>query len=128
MSTRTERVNKWTPEEDKILTEAFQQTHEQAQTTGSKPLWKNIARRVHGRSAKQCRERWANHLNVSNAPWTDFEDAIIMYEYPKQWGQIAKSLHGRSRAGVRKRWREMTSLKNIDVMFQILSAMEGGIA
>ena len=32
-----------------------------------------------GRSGKQCRERWHNHLdpNINKSPWTDKEELII---------------------------------------------------
>lgn len=40
-----------------------------------------------GRSGKQCRERWHNHLNpsISKVEWTQHEDATIVY-LQKKWG------------------------------------------
>eukprot|EP00939_MAST-03C_sp_MAST-3C-sp1_P000587 g587.t1 len=49
------RKGKWTNEEDRVL-------HDAAMSRGSKRKWHDIARSVKGRSAKQCRDRWKNHI------------------------------------------------------------------
>ena len=42
--------------------------------------WSDVALRVPGRTAKQCRERWMNSLNPSlkKAPWSTSEDKLLL--------------------------------------------------
>ena len=71
--------------------------------------WAVVSSKVDGRTSKQCRERWHNHLNpeINNNPWTETEDDTIMYSYqligPK-WATIAKKLYGRTDHAVKKRF------------------------
>ena len=66
--------------------------------------WRLVAYRlradfgIKGRSGKQCRERWINHLdpNISALAWTD-EDENSLFELHKQlgnsWTEISKLLN-----------------------------------
>ena len=50
----------------------------------SKPNWTKIAEKIgFGRTGKQCRERWQNHLrpNIKKGRWTKAEEDMIKNMY-----------------------------------------------
>lgn len=77
-------------------------------------LWAAIASRIVGRTGKQVRERWLNHLspNVVKRPWSVEEDELIVDMHLKVgncWSRIAKMMKGRSDNSVKNRF--YTTLK-----------------
>ena len=71
--------------------------------------WTIIANEIDGRTAKQCRERWCNHLDPSiiKGKWTEEEDALIVQSQKKmgnKWQKISKMLLGRTETAVKSRW------------------------
>lgn len=66
------RKGQWAHEEDQTLLSMYMRDgiHD----------WKKICKRIPGRTAKQCRERWTYHLNpaVKKGNWTPEEDKIIV--------------------------------------------------
>lgn len=77
-------------------------------------LWAAIAAEIPGRSGKQVRERWLNHVSphVTKRPWSSEEDAMILErhrEFGNCWSKIAKLLKGRSDNSVKNRF--YTTLK-----------------
>ena len=54
-----------------------------------------------GKTAKQCRERWHNHLEpgISKSPWTTAEELALFETHQRignKWAEIAKILEGRT--------------------------------
>jgi hypothetical protein len=92
------KKNKFTPEEDRRLSEAI----------GQFGLfdWDSVAERMPGRSSRQCRDRWNYYLNpdISNLPWTEEEERLLIEKYEKhgpRWAMIAKFFDGRSDTNVK---------------------------
>ena len=74
--------------------------------------WTIIANEIDGRTAKQCRERWCNHLDPSiiKGNWTEEEDALILQrqkEMGNKWSKISKMLLGRTENAVKVRWKAL---------------------
>eukprot|EP01006_Ploeotia_vitrea_P067306 TRINITY_DN96920_c0_g1_i1.p1 TRINITY_DN96920_c0_g1~~TRINITY_DN96920_c0_g1_i1.p1 ORF type:complete len:312 (+),score=41.63 TRINITY_DN96920_c0_g1_i1:78-938(+) len=79
----------WTEDEDRKLAELVE-------AYGNKD-WKTITNQLPGRNAKQCRERYINHLDptLCKEKWTPLEDHIIFEAHKKhgnQWSKIASLL------------------------------------
>lgn len=79
--------------------------------------WSNIAKHISGRNAKQCRERWVNHLDpaVNKTQWSAEEDAILVVahkELGNKWSDIAKRLSGRPDNAVKNRWYTLQNRAN----------------
>jgi len=76
--------------------------------------WAAMARQLPGRTGKQVRERWLNHLcpGIRRAPWSTEEDRIIKSQRKKignRWALIAQLIKGRSDNAVKNRY--YTTLK-----------------
>lgn len=92
----------WTATEDVTLTEAVARLGQ----TG----WSNFSNVLPGRTGKQCRDRWYNHLRpmVKKGDWTPTEDKILFEAqklYGNCWSKIAKEfLPGRTDLSVKNRY------------------------
>jgi hypothetical protein len=71
--------------------------------------WDAIAKRLPGRTARQCRERWANYLSpaIRSDPWTEEEDRMLIEKVNVlyfAWSAIAHAFNGRSDNDIKNRW------------------------
>lgn len=112
----------WSPEEDMRLLELV---------TLNPKNWGHVARGIEGRTAKQCRERYHNHLdpNIKKGNWSFEEDKIIVLvqkQLGNKWADIAKRLDGRTENSVKIRWksikRQVTALKEEQTTTQNINA------
>lgn len=71
--------------------------------------WAKIAEVMPGRTAKQCRERYNNHVDPAikkDKIWSAEEDALVMQlhaEHHNQFAKIARSIPGRCYDDVKNR-------------------------
>ena len=91
---------KWSQQEDTMILQSL---------LNGVTSWKQIASNITGRVAKQCRERWQNHLDplLKNKGWLPEEDNLLK-EAQAQWGNkwkvISMLFVGRSETSVKNRW------------------------
>merc|ERR1719473_1805604 len=97
----------WTNEEDSIILKCID---------SGMIKWTEIAECVPGRSSKQCRERWSNHLDptLKKGNWDDEEDkplAVAQSVLGNCWSRIAKAIPGRSENAIKNRWNSAVHKK-----------------
>ena len=91
----------WTRDEDEAIL-AF------VRANGDKD-WSKLAVTLKGRTGKQCRERFKNHLDpsVSRTAWTPEEDQQLIdlhAQYGNSWTKIASFFSGRTDNCIKNRW------------------------
>lgn len=91
----------WTREEDEIIIN-YVQNH------GDKD-WAKLALLLRGRTGKQCRERFKNHLdpNIAKNSWTEAEDKLLIDLHQKlgnSWTKISAFFEGRTDNCIKNRW------------------------
>lgn len=98
--------------------------------------WGHAARFIPGRTAKQCRERYTNHLDpdIKKGNWTADEDKLIAEGHKRlgnKWAEIASHLPGRTENSVKIRAKcikrkEVKKQKQLEKMKQ--SSVASGTA
>lgn len=102
---RPDRIKgQWSAEEDEKLIALIAQ---------GVPNWGQIAKKMEGRTCKQCRERWINYLDpeLKHYPWTVEEDSKLVSlqsQLGNHWAMIAREMPGRSENAVRGRFIILT--------------------
>ncbi|OHT13239.1 hypothetical protein TRFO_16685 [Tritrichomonas foetus] len=99
----------FSPEEDEALKELVKKF-------GDKD-WKFVARKMPGRTTRQCRERYKSYLapEIKNGPWTKDEDELLRQKYEElgpKWAQIATFFKSRSDVNIKNRWSSLSIRSN----------------
>ncbi|KAI3784712.1 hypothetical protein L1987_43817 [Smallanthus sonchifolius] len=91
----------WNSQEDRLLVQLVKQYGDSK--------WSRIAEKLPGRIAKQCRDRWQNHLrpDITKDAWSEEEDKLLIAihkEVGNKWSEIARRLPGRSENTIKNHW------------------------
>lgn len=91
----------WSPHEDDLLRRLV---------ATEQKNWGDVAAKIPGRTSKQCRERWHNHLDpqIVRGAYTAEEDRLIVEAQARlgnRWSVIASLLPGRTEDAVKIRWK-----------------------
>lgn len=94
-----QRRRPWTPREDAAIKGLVGENGIKQWTLIAESLRDKY--NISGRSGKQCRERWHNHLNsgILKQPWSIAEEKVLFVTHQKignKWAEVSKFLPGRT--------------------------------
>lgn len=119
----------WHPEEDELLRQAVTSLFEELLSGSGRVPWSVISLAVPGRNAKQCRERFVEHLdvNIDCTPIADEEAEFVCYLFGKhgrKWSKMCEDLNGwRFKQGYEK-LRACSMVKNFITAKQCMFGSE----
>jgi len=137
------KKGKWEPHEDTLLASLVKKACSEIQcalpkrgTTSDKLIgWPQLAQMIPGRTSKQCRERWYEHLSpdIKHGPFSREEDDMMTQQYRllgNHWTQIADKLPGRTPDSIKLRIRSTlmrTKTSSTDSLSSQHQCTQGGM-
>lgn len=79
--------------------------------------WAEIAKKLKGKTAKQCNDRYNKHLKIArnDEPWSVSEDKLLtqlVEEHGHNWVIVSRLLGTRSNIETKNRWSVLLRMKN----------------
>lgn len=84
--------------------------------------WNKISRKMIGKTAMQCRNRWVNYSdpNLNQDDWASSEDALLVdkyIEFGPRWTIISKFFNHRSVLAIRNRFLKLNRAGMVDKQY-----------
>jgi hypothetical protein len=110
----------WTEKEDQLLCDLIQKHGIKKWTLIAKDLSHQLKDLNVYRQAKQCRERWINHLDptINKGLWDQAEDIKLLTEISRigrRWSELAKLMINRTENSVKNRWKSLLKKYKADL-------------
>eukprot|EP00775_Hariotina_reticulata_P013311 gene13311-13440_t len=101
-SSKVRTLNRWTTEEHDKLAYLVDKW-------GSEKNWAKVAEEMPGRTGKQCRERWLNHMKpgIIKGNWSQEEEFLLAQCHAlvgSHWSKMTKRLPGRTENSIKNFW------------------------